>query len=64
MCLEIYPQDCVARVSGCTYEFCRDCLRAHVISTLEEEVLPEVCPVCAADNVLGEPGRESSYHSY
>ncbi|KAJ7750691.1 hypothetical protein DFH07DRAFT_961288 [Mycena maculata] len=57
MCLEIYPQDCVSRVSGCPHEFCRDCLRAHVISTLKEEVLPTFCPMCVSDDARGEPGR-------
>ncbi|KAJ7881955.1 hypothetical protein B0H13DRAFT_1629698, partial [Mycena leptocephala] len=56
MCLETYPEDCVARVPGCAHEFCRVCMYKYVDSKLTERILPTFCPGCAAIDARDRPG--------
>ncbi|KAF9525382.1 hypothetical protein CPB83DRAFT_859743 [Crepidotus variabilis] len=50
ICLETLPEDHIAKVEGCNHAFCRECLRAHVSSTVKSRRYPIPCPVCVADN--------------
>ncbi|KAG8896476.1 hypothetical protein FRC01_011789, partial [Tulasnella sp. 417] len=46
ICMETYPEDMVALVSGCSHDFCRECLMAHVRASLEGMKFPVLCPIC------------------
>ena len=48
VCFDELPEDVVMRVNGCGHGFCRDCIRGHVQSKLQEHRYPILCPVCAA----------------
>ena len=50
VCFETFVQDFVARVRGCKHSFCRDCLRQHATTTIEDRRYPIPCPACLADN--------------
>ncbi|KAJ7252460.1 hypothetical protein C8J57DRAFT_1474125 [Mycena rebaudengoi] len=55
ICFDKYPEDVVARVSGCAHGFCRDCLRGYVVSKLTDKLFPIFCPMCVANNTCVEP---------
>ena len=59
ICTDEFPEDFVARVSGCGHGFCRECLKTYAVSKLEEHRFPILCPSCTADNTGKEPGSES-----
>lgn len=48
VCFDELPEDVVMRVNGCGHGFCRDCIRGHVQSKLQDHRYPILCPVCAA----------------
>lgn len=48
VCFDELPEDVVLRVDGCGHGFCRECIRGHVQSKLQEHRFPILCPVCAA----------------
>ncbi|KIO19916.1 hypothetical protein M407DRAFT_221853 [Tulasnella calospora MUT 4182] len=47
ICMETHPEDMVATVSGCSHDFCRECLTAHVRTALEGMKFPVICPICS-----------------
>ncbi|KAG9048537.1 hypothetical protein FS837_012667 [Tulasnella sp. UAMH 9824] len=47
ICMDTHPEDMVAIVSGCSHDFCRECLTNHVKATLERMKFPVFCPVCS-----------------
>ncbi|KIM50415.1 hypothetical protein SCLCIDRAFT_1225360, partial [Scleroderma citrinum Foug A] len=49
VCLDDFPEDDVVRIDGCGHEICRDCVRGHVCSKIDEHRFPVLCPVCTAD---------------
>jgi hypothetical protein len=55
ICLEVLPEDYVARVMPCSHEFCRTCLKGHISSTLQQHRFPIFCPYCIAENARHEP---------
>ncbi|KAG9018935.1 hypothetical protein FRB90_008128 [Tulasnella sp. 427] len=57
ICMETYPQDMVAVVPGCGHDFCRECLTAHVRTTLGEMRFPVLCPICATKQGKGKAYR-------
>jgi regulator of replication initiation timing len=61
VCFETLPYDFVARIKGCKHTFCRDCLRQHATTTIENRRYPIPCPGCLADN--SEKPRSKSIHS-
>jgi hypothetical protein len=54
ICLEEMPDDSIARPDPCGHTFCRECLRGHVSSRLNEHRFPELCPTCTADKCKGK----------
>ena len=67
VCLEEQPEDFVARLEPCGHRFCRDCIKGHVQSKLEEHRFPVICPSCMASQT-GEPGGQPllarSWHAH
>ncbi|KAG8948882.1 hypothetical protein FRC04_009220 [Tulasnella sp. 424] len=53
ICMETYLEDTVAIVSGCSHDFCRDCLSTHVRTTLEGMRFPVLCPTCSTRQTRG-----------
>ncbi|KAF8465621.1 hypothetical protein DFH94DRAFT_698777 [Russula ochroleuca] len=54
ICLEEMPDDSIARPDPCGHTFCRECLRGHVSSRLNEHRFPVLCPTCTADKCKGK----------
>ncbi|KAF4569734.1 hypothetical protein EYR36_009532 [Pleurotus pulmonarius] len=46
ICLEETPEDDLAQVTNCEHSFCRDCLRGHIISRVNDHRYPIMCPSC------------------
>jgi hypothetical protein len=53
ICLEKWPEDDLIQVDNCKHEFCLDCFRAYIISKIQEQQYPILCPTCVADRVEG-----------
>jgi hypothetical protein len=51
VCFDTLPEDFIAKINGCGHFFCRDCLRRHVKTTVDDRRYPIACPACVADNV-------------
>ncbi|KAG9047674.1 hypothetical protein FS837_001750 [Tulasnella sp. UAMH 9824] len=49
ICMEKCPEDSLARLVGCEHQYCRECLRGHIESCLEEKKFPVPCPLCMTD---------------
>ncbi|KAG8949928.1 hypothetical protein FRC04_008231 [Tulasnella sp. 424] len=49
ICMEKCPEDGLARLEGCEHQFCRECLKGHIESCLEERRFPVPCPLCMTD---------------
>lgn len=61
LCIDEYPEDYVARINPCGHPFCRACIRAYIISQLDnpQPQFPIICPICKADSDAMIPGSES-----
>ncbi|PBK72468.1 hypothetical protein ARMSODRAFT_954173 [Armillaria solidipes] len=46
ICFETFPMDSAARVVECNHLTCRNCLRQHLLTTLNDHRFPVFCPVC------------------
>ncbi|KAI0273216.1 hypothetical protein BGY98DRAFT_1120058 [Russula aff. rugulosa BPL654] len=46
--MEEMPDDSIARPDPCGHAFCRECLRRHVTTRLDEHRFPILCPTCTA----------------
>jgi hypothetical protein len=57
VCLDEHPEDYVASVDTCRHTFCRDCLRAFIISKLDEHCYPIFCPICTAEKTTVPAGE-------
>ncbi|KAJ7491894.1 hypothetical protein FB451DRAFT_1165111 [Mycena latifolia] len=55
VCFDKYPEDYVARITGCAHGFCRDCMKNYVVSKLTDKLYPIFCPMCVTDNARAEP---------
>jgi hypothetical protein len=51
VCFETLQEDYIAKINGCGHFFCRDCLRRHVKTSVDDRRYPITCPACVADNV-------------
>lgn len=49
ICMESYPHDYSAPVRSCGHVLCRDCMKEHVQSQVDQSVWPIRCPTCVAD---------------
>ena len=54
ICFEETPDDSIARPSPCGHTFCRECLREHVTTCLEDHRFPILCPTCTAGKGKGK----------
>ena len=54
ICIEDLPLDSVANVEQCGHQFCRECLRTHIVSNLRSGVFPVICPLCKANPETGK----------
>jgi len=54
ICMEEMPEDSIARPDSCGHPFCRECLRGHVASRLDEHRFPILCPTCTANKGKGK----------
>jgi hypothetical protein len=61
VCLETFPVYSSVQLSGCEHRFCKDCLRGHVESFLENGRFPIQCPVCLLDRDITDPGSEFKF---
>ncbi|KAH7320373.1 hypothetical protein B0J17DRAFT_621772 [Rhizoctonia solani] len=48
ICMETCPDEDIARIDGCEHSCCRDCMRGHIQSKVEERRYPIPCPLCVA----------------
>lgn len=57
ICMESFTDEAIAVVDGCEHSCCRECMRSHIQSKIEERRYPIPCPFCVAstDNLPG-PG--------
>ncbi|KZW03820.1 hypothetical protein EXIGLDRAFT_599356 [Exidia glandulosa HHB12029] len=55
ICLESCPIDVVCITEGCGHMICRDCMRGHIVASLEEKKYPIPCAICAADRNNRDP---------
>lgn len=55
ICLETCPYDTVCYMQGCKHKLCRECMRGHIVSSLEQRKYPIVCAICATDRNIREP---------
>ncbi|KZP12936.1 hypothetical protein FIBSPDRAFT_921759 [Athelia psychrophila] len=60
VCFDEQREDFIARLQPCGHEFCRDCIKGHVGSKLEEHRFPVICPSCMTSQ-MGEPGVISNH---
>ena len=49
ICIEPLSKEETMSVEGCGHTTCKDCLRQHITSRLEEKVWPILCPICVAE---------------
>ena len=54
ICLEEMHDDLIIRPESCGHTFCRDCLRGHVTTRLNERRFPVLCPTCTASKGKGK----------
>ncbi|KDQ06304.1 hypothetical protein BOTBODRAFT_121686 [Botryobasidium botryosum FD-172 SS1] len=57
ICLDRHPAGSGTLVPSCNHRFCGSCLKNYVVSQLEENRYPAVCPVCSVDMSEKRPGR-------
>jgi hypothetical protein len=62
ICFETFSQDYVASVDTCDHQFCRECIKNHITSRLEEHRFPILCPLCVTGKE-GKPSRKLSRQS-
>lgn len=55
VCFEKFQEDHIARVDPCGHAYCRDCLRGHAVSRIDEHRYPVLCPLCTADRTRTDP---------
>ncbi|CAE6468717.1 unnamed protein product [Rhizoctonia solani] len=48
ICMEILPDEAIARIDGCGHSCCRDCLRGEIQTKIEGRRYPILCPFCVA----------------
>ncbi|KIK74109.1 hypothetical protein PAXRUDRAFT_792000, partial [Paxillus rubicundulus Ve08.2h10] len=59
ICLDDFPEDDAVLIESCGHVICRDCVRGHVCSKIDERRFPVLCPVCMADHTNPNPGTIS-----
>ncbi|KAI0302865.1 hypothetical protein B0F90DRAFT_1713063 [Multifurca ochricompacta] len=61
ICMEQMPEDSIAHPDYCDHSFCRECMRRHVTSRLDEHRFPILCPTCSVGKGKdkGEVGQVS-----
>jgi hypothetical protein len=54
ICMDEMPHDSIARPDPCGHTFCRECLRGHVTTRINEHRFPILCPTCTAGKGKGK----------
>ena len=54
ICMDEMPDDSIARPDPCGHTFCRECLRGHVTTRLNEHRFPILCPTCTVGKGKGK----------
>ncbi|KIM86099.1 hypothetical protein PILCRDRAFT_86735 [Piloderma croceum F 1598] len=55
ICLDMPPDDSIC-LEPCRHDFCRECIKGHIDTKLDERTFPVLCPVCMTGSVSGDPG--------
>ena len=50
VCIEKYPEDYSAPIRSCGHVLCRECMKEHVKSQVNQALWPVRCPMCVADH--------------
>lgn len=50
ICMESFTDEAIALVDPCDHSCCRECMRTHVQSKIEERRYPIPCPFCVANS--------------
>jgi Ring finger domain len=58
VCLDSVPVTSGVQLHGCEHRFCKDCLKGHVQTSLDNGRYPIECPVCLLDRSVPDPGSE------
>ncbi|KAG8677909.1 hypothetical protein FRC08_018224 [Ceratobasidium sp. 394] len=48
ICMDSFTDEAIAFADGCDHSCCRECMRSHVQSKIEERRYPIACPFCVA----------------
>ncbi|KAG8787357.1 hypothetical protein FRC12_015643 [Ceratobasidium sp. 428] len=48
ICMDSFTDEAIALVDGCDHSSCRECMRGHVQSKIDERRYPIPCPFCVA----------------
>ncbi|KAG2011650.1 IBR domain-containing protein [Coprinopsis cinerea AmutBmut pab1-1] len=57
VCFDTFSITSGIQLSGCDHRFCKECLRGHVQSFLDNGRYPIECPVCLLDRGISDPGN-------
>ncbi|KAG8718608.1 hypothetical protein FRC09_012398 [Ceratobasidium sp. 395] len=59
ICMDSFTDEAIALVDGCDHSSCRECMRGHVQSKIDERRYPIPCPFCVAgsDDKAGVKSR-------
>lgn len=49
ICMDKFPEDYSAPVRSCGHVLCRNCMKEHVQSQVDQAIWPVRCPLCVAD---------------
>ena len=48
LCENTLPEESITRIEPCGHQFCRECVRGHIVSQVESRRSPVFCPTCTA----------------
>jgi hypothetical protein len=63
VCLDMFPEESIARIDPCGHSFCRECVRGLIESQIESRRFPVLCPTCTAEPEKNRPESIGSYVS-
>ncbi|KAG9081932.1 hypothetical protein FRC07_014371, partial [Ceratobasidium sp. 392] len=57
ICMDTFTDEAIALVDGCDHSCCRECMRSHVQSKIDERRYPISCPFCVVGSENKSGGR-------